>query len=94
MESKLEVVITRMEGLNLRELKHAELKDGAHLLCRGMRDNPNNVRAFGPEAEHRERGLGRVFWRIPSSLSRIRSESFSLSNCREYINSSAMLLSG
>jgi hypothetical protein len=50
-----------MKELNIRELRHAELKDGAHLLSRGMRDNTNNVQAFGPDPEHRKRALARMF---------------------------------
>lgn len=50
-----------MNELNIRELRQAELRDGAHLLSRGMRDNPNNVQAFGPDSEHRKRALARMF---------------------------------
>ena len=50
-----------MKELNIRELRQAELRDGAHLLSRGMRDNPNNVQAFGPDPEHRKRALARMF---------------------------------
>jgi GNAT superfamily N-acetyltransferase len=50
-----------MKELNIRELKHDELKDGAHLLGRGMRDNPNNIQAFGPDPEHRKQTLARMF---------------------------------
>ena len=50
-----------MKELNIRELRHAEMKDGAHLLSRGMRDNPNNVQAFGPDPEHRKRALAKMF---------------------------------
>lgn len=50
-----------MKELNVRELWQAELRDGADLLSRGMRDNPNNVQAFGPDPEHRKRALARMF---------------------------------
>lgn len=50
-----------MKDLNLRELRDDELKDGAHLLSRGMRDNPINVQAFGPDPEHRKLALARMF---------------------------------
>lgn len=50
-----------MKELNVRELRQAELMDGADLLSRGMRDNPNNVQAFGPDPEHRKRALARMF---------------------------------
>jgi ribosomal protein S18 acetylase RimI-like enzyme len=48
-------------GTTLRELLSAELSGAAQLLGRGMRDNPNNVRAFGPDAERRCRALTRFF---------------------------------
>ena len=35
-----------MKELNIRELEHSELMDGAYLLGRAMRDNPNNMQAF------------------------------------------------
>jgi RimJ/RimL family protein N-acetyltransferase len=50
-----------MKEPSIRELKYPELKDGAELLGRGMRDNPNNIRAFGPNPEHRKRALARMF---------------------------------
>jgi ribosomal protein S18 acetylase RimI-like enzyme len=45
----------------LRELQRTELAGAASLLGRGMRDNPNNVRAFGMSAERRSRALARFF---------------------------------
>ena len=50
-----------MKELNVRKLRQAELRDGADLLSRGMRDNPNNVQAFGPDPEHRKCALARMF---------------------------------
>src|SRR5262249_9543284 len=50
-----------MKELDIRELKEEELEEGAHLLSRGMCDNPNNVQAFGPDPEHRKRALSRMF---------------------------------
>src|SRR5215813_6598690 len=50
-----------LRELEIRELKVDELEEGAHLLSRGMRDNPNNVQAFGPDPEHRKRALARIF---------------------------------
>lgn len=53
-----------MKELDIRKLRSTELKGGARLLCRGMRDNPNNVQAFGPDPGHRERALARMFWPV------------------------------
>jgi hypothetical protein len=50
-----------MKELNIRELEYAELKVGAHLLGRGMSDNPNVIQAFGSDPEHRKRALARMF---------------------------------
>ena len=46
----------------MRELKADELEDAAHLLGRGMRDNPVNIRTFGiRDADLRCRALTRFF---------------------------------
>ena len=50
-----------MKELNIRELKADEFEAAAHLLGRGMRDNPNNLQAFGQDRAHRERALARMF---------------------------------
>jgi hypothetical protein len=50
-----------MNDLKIRELEPAELMEAAYLLSRGMRDNPNNLQAFGPDSEHRKRALARMF---------------------------------
>jgi ribosomal protein S18 acetylase RimI-like enzyme len=50
-----------MKKLDLRELEIDELWEGARLLGRGMRDNPNNVRTFGADGARRERALARMF---------------------------------
>src|SRR5262249_31454759 len=50
-----------MEELTIRELKIDDLEDAALLLGRGMRNNPNNVQAFGQDQRHRERALARMF---------------------------------
>jgi ribosomal protein S18 acetylase RimI-like enzyme len=48
--------------LTLRDLQRADLPEAVRLLGRGMRDNPNNVRAFGEaDAERRGRSLTRFF---------------------------------
>ena len=38
-----------------------ELENAALLVGRAMRDNPNNVQAFGQDRGHRERALARMF---------------------------------
>jgi|SRR5215831_16930170 len=50
-----------MNELNIRELEAHELDEGAHLLGRGMCNNPNNVEAFGRDRRHRERALAKMF---------------------------------
>jgi GNAT superfamily N-acetyltransferase len=45
----------------IRELHHDELTVAAELLARGMRDNPLHQRAFGTDADRRERALARFF---------------------------------
>ena len=45
----------------MRKLRSAELRGAAHLLARGMRDDPLHVKAFGPEAHLRVRALARFF---------------------------------
>jgi ribosomal protein S18 acetylase RimI-like enzyme len=50
-----------IEKLDLRELEIDEFWEGAQLLGRGMRDNPNNVRTFGADRARRERALARMF---------------------------------
>ena len=53
--------IPQTRELCIRELDRTELKDGADLLSRGMCDNPNNIRTFGPYPEHRRCALARMF---------------------------------
>jgi Acetyltransferase (GNAT) family len=43
------------------KLTSTELRFAAQLLALGMRDNPLHIQAFGPQAEHRRRGLARFF---------------------------------
>ena len=51
-----------MNELEMRQLKAGELEDAAHLLARGMRDNPANVRTFGiRSADRRCQALTRFF---------------------------------
>src|SRR5260221_4223344 len=45
----------------VRKVETHELEEACHLLARGMRDNPNNVRAFGNNADRRGRSLLRMF---------------------------------
>jgi hypothetical protein len=48
--------------MTLRELRYAELGEAAHLLGRGMCDNPANIRVFRiTDAERRARTLERFF---------------------------------
>jgi GNAT superfamily N-acetyltransferase len=47
--------------LEIRELKQADGDDAAGVLCRGMRDNPNNIAAWGLDGEPREQALVRFF---------------------------------
>jgi ribosomal protein S18 acetylase RimI-like enzyme len=54
--------MTANPPLTLRDLQRADLPEAARLLGRGMRDNPNNVRAFGEaDPERRGRSLTRFF---------------------------------
>jgi ribosomal protein S18 acetylase RimI-like enzyme len=57
-----------MADLSLRALVPLELKGAAHLLSRGMRDNPVNVRAFGPQADRRRRAMARFFEPVVQGL--------------------------
>jgi GNAT superfamily N-acetyltransferase len=50
-----------MAEVALRELERFELDAAAHLLGRGMRDNPVNIRAFGTPSAHREKAMVRFF---------------------------------
>lgn len=52
---------TIMKQLDIRRLGPDELEGAAHVLGRGMCDNPNNVYAFGPDRTRRERALARMF---------------------------------
>jgi ribosomal protein S18 acetylase RimI-like enzyme len=47
--------------VEIRQLAIHEAMDAARLLARGMRDNPNHVHTFGPDAGERERALGLMF---------------------------------
>jgi ribosomal protein S18 acetylase RimI-like enzyme len=58
-------------SLSLRDLRRDELPEAARLLGRGMRDNPNNVRAFGgSDAGPRGRSLTRFFGPLLHGLHR------------------------
>jgi GNAT superfamily N-acetyltransferase len=50
-----------VHALDIRELRRDELTAAAELLARGMRDNPLHQRAFGTDADRRERALARFF---------------------------------
>src|SRR5262249_39123947 len=47
--------------LELHELRPTEVDDAAALLGRVMRDNPLNVRVFGPDPERRRKALTSMF---------------------------------
>src|SRR5215472_189483 len=58
-----------MKELNIRELNTDELHGAAHLLGRGMRDNPANVRTLGiRDADRRCRALTRFFVPVLNGL--------------------------
>jgi ribosomal protein S18 acetylase RimI-like enzyme len=48
-------------GLVITRLPQARLPEAVALLSRGMRDNPNNIAAFGADPRRRERCLRRLF---------------------------------
>jgi len=50
-----------MAEISLRELNRSELKEAAQVLARAMRDNPVNVRVFGPQADRRGKAMLRFF---------------------------------
>lgn len=49
------------EAVVVRDLRAGERAAALALLARGMRDNPLNVAAYGPDPERRRRSLERVF---------------------------------
>jgi len=57
-----------MAELSLRELGRSELKEAAQVLGRGMRDNPVNVRVFGPQADRRDKAMVRFFEPVMQGL--------------------------
>jgi ribosomal protein S18 acetylase RimI-like enzyme len=59
-----------MVDVSLRALDRCELRQAACLLGRGMRDNPVNVRAFGPKSGLREKALQRFFEPVVGGLLR------------------------
>ncbi len=50
--------------MEIRIAKKSELHDAALVLARGMRDNPNQIAAYGPDPEVRYRGLELCFLRL------------------------------
>jgi ribosomal protein S18 acetylase RimI-like enzyme len=48
-------------GLAIVTLQADRVGDAVGVLSRGMRDNPNNIAAFGPDPERREHCLRRLF---------------------------------
>jgi ribosomal protein S18 acetylase RimI-like enzyme len=59
-----------MNELYIREVRQEEMEKAAQLLGRGMRDNHNHIQAFGPDSEHRERALARMFMPVLHQLYR------------------------
>jgi hypothetical protein len=55
------VVVIDGEPWTIEALPVEQTADAVSVLSRGMRDNPNNVAAFGGDAAHRERCLRRMF---------------------------------
>jgi hypothetical protein len=56
--------------LDIQDLGHSELVEAAILLSRGMRDNPNNIAAFGPDPNRRQKAMARFFHIVLRGLSR------------------------
>ena len=60
-----------MNGIQIRELNRGDLEQAAHVLGRGMCNNPVNIRAFAiSDAEQRSRALTRFFAPVLSGLYR------------------------
>lgn len=50
-----------MSESEIRDLARSQRREAAAVLARGMRDNPINVAAFGPDPQRREQALTRFF---------------------------------
>jgi ribosomal protein S18 acetylase RimI-like enzyme len=53
--------------MEIRDLHRSEIDTAAGLLSRGMCDNPNNIAAFGPDADRRQKMLTVFFRRLLQS---------------------------
>ena len=56
-----------LERLRLEELDASEIEEAVEVIVRGMRDNPNNIAAFGRDPEVRYRRLLRLFGAMASA---------------------------
>ena len=56
-----------LERLRIEELDASEIEEAVEVIVRGMRDNPNNVAAFGRDPEVRHRRLLRLFGAMASA---------------------------
>jgi len=65
----LRAVSEPQAGLAIATLTADRVGDAVGVLGRGMRDNPNNIAAFGPDANRRERCLRRLFAALFATMS-------------------------
>jgi ribosomal protein S18 acetylase RimI-like enzyme len=56
-----------LERLRIEEPDASEIEEAVEVIVRGMRDNPNNIAAFGRDPEVRHRRLLRVFGAMASA---------------------------
>ena len=56
-----------LERLRIEELDASEIGEAVEVIVRGMRDNPNNIAAFGRDPEVRHRRLLRLFGAMASA---------------------------
>jgi ribosomal protein S18 acetylase RimI-like enzyme len=63
-------VFGEFRTVHTRELQLADANDAAALLSRGMRDNPNNMAAFGGASERRQTAMAGFFRAVVKGLFR------------------------
>jgi hypothetical protein len=56
-----------LERLRIEELDASEIEEAVEVIVRGMRDNPNNIAAFGRDPEVRHSRLLRLFGAMASA---------------------------
>jgi ribosomal protein S18 acetylase RimI-like enzyme len=56
-----------LEGLEIVDLDAADMEAAIGVIVRGMRDNPDNVAAFGEDPKVREKKLRRLFGAVAAS---------------------------